>query len=151
MSISCSDCGASIPEEVAFCPGCGHTTQSIERADGKVGGLSERVAGALAYTLLAAIVFLFIQPYNTNRFVRFHSFQCIGFWLAFIVLIAALRIAGVLLFFVPMLGHLMVFLLSMIGMLGFVIMWGVLIVKALQGEMFELPLVGEYAEQQAAK
>jgi uncharacterized membrane protein len=36
-------------------------------------------------------------------------------------------------------------------MLGFVIMWGVLVVKALQGEMFELPLVGEYAERQAAK
>jgi uncharacterized membrane protein len=125
--------------------------QAVVRADGKVGGISERVAGALAYTMLAAIIFLLVAPYSSNRFVRFHSFQGIGFWLGFVVLMAGLRIVGVLLFFLPTLGHLLVFLLSMIAILGCVILWLVLVVKALQGEMLQLPLIGAYAESQAAK
>jgi uncharacterized membrane protein len=36
----------------------------------------------------------------------------------------------------------------MVVALAFFMIWVVLIVKALQGEMFKLPLVGEYAEQQ---
>jgi uncharacterized membrane protein len=35
--------------------------------------------------------------------------------------------------------------------LAFFIVWVVLIVKALQGEMFKLPLVGEFAERKAAE
>jgi hypothetical protein len=36
------------------------------------------VAGMLAYfTIIPAIIFLLIEPYNRNRFVRFHSFQCL--------------------------------------------------------------------------
>ena len=123
-----------------------------ERAQGTVGALPETVAGALAYcTIIPAIVFLFVEPYSKNRFVRFHSFQSIGLLLAGVVLGAALRVAGVLLFFVPLLGHLVVFLVSMVAGLGFAIIWVVVIVKALQGEMFKLPVVGEFAEQQAGK
>jgi len=123
-----------------------------ERAQGTVGALPETVAGALAYcTIIPAIVFLFVEPYSKNRFVRFHSFQSIGLLLAGVVLGAALRVAGVLLFFIPLLGHLVVFLVSMVAGLGFAIIWVVVIVKALQGEMFKLPVVGEFAEQQAGK
>lgn len=151
MSIPCPDCAVSMPEGAELCPSCGRATQPDERADGRVGGISERLAGALAYTLIAAIVFLLVDPYKKNAFVRFHSFQSIGFWLGFIMLIAGLRIAGVLLFFLPLVGHLLIFLLSMVVVLGFVILWVVLLVKALQGEIFLLPLVGEYSESQARK
>jgi len=34
--------------------------------------------------------------------------------------------------------------------IGFFVIWLVLVVKALQGERFRLPLVGDFAEQQAA-
>jgi uncharacterized membrane protein len=40
-------------------------------------------------------------------------------------------------------------LLSMVAILGFFVIWVVLIVKALQGEMLKLPLIGDYAEQQS--
>jgi uncharacterized membrane protein len=39
-------------------------------------------------------------------------------------------------------------LLSMVVSLGLLVIWVVLIVKALQGEMFKLPLIGEFAEHQ---
>ena len=123
----------------------------VERVQGTVGGLPETVAGALAYcTILPAIFFLLVEPYSRNRFVRFHSLQCIGLWLAALVIGAALRLAAFVLFFVPMLGHLVVVLLSMVVSLGFFVTWVVLIVKALQGERFELPLIGAFAERQSA-
>ena len=62
---------------------------------------------------------------------------------------ASLRVVGVLLFFIPVLGHLLVLLVSMVVSLAFFVVWVVLVVKALQGEMFKLPLVGEFAEGQA--
>jgi len=69
--------------------------------------------------------------------VRFHSFQCIGLWFAALVFGAALRVAGVLLFFVPLLGHLVVLLLSMVVSLGFFVIWVVMIVKSAAGRDVE--------------
>jgi uncharacterized membrane protein len=121
----------------------------VERARGTVGALPETLAGALAYfTIIPAIVFLLIEPYNKNRFVRFHSFQCIGLWLVVVVVGALLRVVGFIVFFIPMFGPLLVWLASGISVLGFLAVWAVLIVKALQGEMFKLPLTGDFAERQ---
>jgi uncharacterized membrane protein len=152
MSISCPQCAAAMPDTAAYCPGCGRAMRPVERARGTVGALPETVAGALAYcTIIPAIVFLFVEPYNKNHFVRFHSFQCIGVCLAGLVIGAVLRIVGFVLFFIPMLGHLLVWLLSMVVSLAFLAVWVVLIVKAMQGEMFKLAVVGDFAEQQSAR
>lgn len=124
---------------------------SVERAHGRVGVLPEGLAGALAYFFLPAIVFLLVEPYSRNRFVRFHSFQCIGVFLAAVVIGAVLRITGVVLSVIPALGNLLVWLVSLVVSLALVVTWVVLIVKALQGEMFKLPLIGEIAEQQATR
>jgi uncharacterized membrane protein len=151
MSISCPECGASMPDTAGFCPGCGQGMPPVERVQGNVGVLPRTIAGALAYcTIIPAIIFLLIEPYNRDRFVRFHSFQCIGFWLAALLIGAVLRAAAFLLFLVPLLGYLVVLLLSMATSLGLFVIWVVLIVKALQGEMFKLPVVGDFAERQAA-
>lgn len=150
MPISCPQCAASMPETAAYCPGCGRTMRPMERARGSVGALPETVAGALAYFLLPAIVFLLVEPYNKSRFVRFHSFQCLGVCLAGLVIGAMLRAAGFALFFIPALGRLLFLLVSMVVSLAFFAVWVVLIVKALQGEMFKLPLVGDFAERHTA-
>jgi uncharacterized membrane protein len=147
---ACPHCAAQMPETAAFCPGCGRSMQADARAQGKVGVLSEPVAGALAYfTFIPAIVFLFLQPYNRNRFVRFHSFQCLLLWGAAILLAIALKLAGLLLFIIPVLGPLLVVLVSAVVGLGTVVIWLVLVVKAFQGESYKLPLLGEYAARQA--
>ena len=150
MPISCPDCATPMPDTAAFCPGCGRAMRAPERAHGTVGVLPEIMAGALAYFLLPAIVFLFIEPYNKNRFVRFHSFQCIGLWLAGVVAGAILRVVGVVLFLIPLFGHLLIWLLSMVVSLALIMIWIVLVVKALQGEMYKLPLIGDFAERQAS-
>jgi uncharacterized membrane protein len=118
---------------------------------GTVGALPETIAGALAYCFVPAIVFLLIDPYKKNSFVRFHSFQSLGFFLSAVVLGAGLRVVSVALFFIPLLGPLFILLVSMLVGLAFFVIWVVLIVKALQGEMFNLPLIGDFAQRQAVK
>lgn len=149
---SCPHCAAQMPETAGFCPGCGRPMQTDARAEGKVGLLSEPVAGALAYfTFIPAIVFLVLNPYNRNRFVRFHAVQCLLLWGAGILLAIALKLAGLLLFIIPVLGPLLVVLISSVVGLGGVVIWLVLVVKAFQGVMFRLPLLGDLAVQHADK
>ena len=147
---SCPHCAAQMPATAAFCPGCGGPMPTTVSARGKVGILAENVAGGLAYlTFLPAILFLFLEPYRKNRFVRFHAVQCILLWLAAILLAVVLKLVGLLLFIVPVIGPLLVLIIDVLAVLAVLFLWLVLIVKALQGEMFKLPWLGEFAEQHA--
>ena len=126
--------------------------QTEERAQGKVGPLPEPIAGALAYfSFIPAIAFLVVEPYKKNRFVRFHSFQCLLLWGAAILGAIALKLAGLLLFIIPVLGPLLVVLVWTVVGFGAVVIWLVLVVKAFQGLMFRLPLLGDFAAQRAAQ
>lgn len=146
----CPHCAAQMPETAAFCPGCGRSMALASRAQGKVGVFPETVAGALAYlSFLPAGLFLLLDPYRRNRFVRFHSVQCIGFWVAVILLAVALKLLGMLLYIIPVLGPLVVVLLDMVAVLGAFVIWLVLMVKAYMGETFRLPWLGDFAEQHA--
>ena len=62
-----------------------------------------------------------------------------------VVVGALLRVVGFVVFFIPMFGPLLVWLVSGMVILAFFVVWVVLVVKALQGEMFKLPLVGDFA------
>ena len=149
MAISCSACGSPMPDDSAFCPGCGHG-KGASPPLGTTGGISDNIAGALAYvTIIPAIAFLLVEPFKRNRFIRFHSFQCVFLVLAAFVLGLALKFGLAVLILVPVLGQLMVLLISMVISIGCLIIWIVLIVKALQGEMFKIPFVGNLAEKQA--
>ena len=97
-----------MPDTAAFCPGCGRPMRAVERAQGTVGVLSRRVAGALAYCIIPPIIFLFVEPYSKDRFVRFHSVQCLALWGTVISLAIVLKLAGLLLFIIPVLGPLLV-------------------------------------------
>ncbi len=123
-----------------------HTT----RAQGRVGTLPENIAGALAYlTFIPATFFLAVSPHNRNRFVRFHSLQCLFFTLACLLIGGAIKLASLVLFFIPVLGPLLVVLISVVAALAAIVLWLVLVVKAFQGEMFMLPVLGFLAERQA--
>jgi uncharacterized membrane protein len=136
----CSACGAQIPAGATACPAC-----SRSAAAPAGGGLTDNVAGMLAYiTIIPAIIFLVMEPYNKSRFIRFHCFQCIFFWVAIVVLQIALGIMGSVpfMFFITFPLHFVVWL-------GSLAIWIVLLIKANQGQMYKLPVIGDIAEKQA--
>ena len=101
-------------------------------------GLADNVAGTLAYvTILPAILFLILEPYNKRPFVRFHSFQCI----CMAVVAFALSVIAI----VPLLG----WLIAVAGDLTLLVFWIMCMVKAYQGELWKVPILGNYAENLA--
>jgi uncharacterized membrane protein len=146
MAGFCSACGAAMPDGAVACPACGKAKDAAAApAAASTGGMTDNVAGLLAYiTIIPSIIFLVMEPYNKNRFIRFHSFQNIFFCVAWIVLWIALSIIAQ----IPVLGWLTLIIWPLIGLGGFIV-WIVLILKAYQGQMFKLPVIGDMAAKQA--
>jgi len=111
--------------------------------------MTDNVAGALCYITIVGIVFLLIEPYNKNRFVRFHAFQSIFFCVAVI----AFEIVWTIL--ATVLAHISFGLVSIIGLLGLVVYLGILaawiflVFKAYSNQEFKLPVIGDLAAKQA--
>ena len=112
-------------------------------------GLSDNAAGAIAYlTIIPAIVFLVVEPFNKKSYVRFHSFQCIFLCVAAIVLDIAF---GILLTIVAMMMPLAffgLFLWPLVNLFWLAVVV-ICIVNAYQGKRFKLPIIGNLAEKQA--
>jgi len=141
----CPNCGTQIAEGAA-CPKCARAVASSGSATPPGGGLTDNVAGALAYvTIIPAIVFLVLEPYNKKRFIRFHSFQCLFFAVAWTVLWIALRFVAQ----IPFLGWATIVLWPLVSLAGLII-WIILVMKAYQGQTFKLPVIGDMAEKQTS-
>lgn len=142
----CSGCGAQLPENAVACPACGRATGSAApAAPTSAGGLTDNVAGMLAYvTIIPAIIFLVLEPYNRKPFIRFHSFQSIFFCVAIVALQIGLSIIGM----TPFLALLTIPLHAVVA-LGALAIWIVLLLKAYQGQMFRLPIIGDMSAKQA--
>jgi uncharacterized membrane protein len=108
----------------------------------------DNLIAALAYvTFIPASIFVLIEPFKRNRFVRFHAFQSIFLTVATILAAIAMRILYSVLTVIPVVGYLLAWLVIPVALLGVGILWVVLLVKALQGETFKLPLIGNLAER----
>ena len=144
----CSECGTQVADGVQFCTACGKPIGARPAggaATAPAGGLADNVAGLLAYlTIIPAIIFLVIEPFNRNRFVRFHAFQCLFIAATGFILGIALSIIG----FIPVV-NLMVLFLAPIVWIGILIMVILCMVRAYQGQKFKLPVIGDMAEKQA--
>jgi uncharacterized membrane protein len=148
----CSSCGAQIADGVTTCPACaGRAAATVPAvATANAGGMADNVAGMLAYiTIIPSIIFLVMEPYNKNRFVRFHSFQNLFFVGALIVCWIAFTILSMMLAFVPILGHIIIALCWFAVAVGSFVVWIIMLLKANQGQMWKLPVIGDMAEKQA--
>jgi uncharacterized membrane protein len=106
-----------------------------------------QVVAALAYLLglVTGIIFLYLEPYDKDEFVRFHARQSIAFSIAWFVINIVL---GVFIAVLPFgLGRLLAGLQELIN-LGLAIMWIFLMYKAYSGVKFKIPFVGDFAEKQ---
>src|SRR5271169_2184240 len=96
----CAKCGASLSEGAAFCGACGSRVAAAQapRTRAPAGnGQSARGASfdkpipsngaaALAYLVgfITGIIFLVIEPYKRDSYVRFHAFQSIFLSVAYV-------------------------------------------------------------------
>lgn len=105
--------------------------------------LKPNIAAMLCYPLsfISGILFLVLTPYNRDRFIRFHAWQSIFFFLAILGLSLALRLLPWPFDWMS----LSVFRLLALGGTG----W--LMYKAYRNEWFKLPLIGDWAENQTSK
>jgi len=98
-------------------------------------GLNQNVAGLLCYLAgwITGLIFFLIE--KENRFVRFHAMQSI-------ITFGSLTVLSIIFGFMPLLWILM----PILGILQ-LILWVILMVKAYQGELFKLPMIGDIAEK----
>jgi uncharacterized membrane protein len=113
--------------------------------------MPNNVAATLCYALgiITGILFLFLEPYNRDRAIRFHAWQSILTFGGMFVLQIALSIIGVI---ASQILGVLGLLISLVGLgLSLVTLglWVFLMYKAYQGEKFSLPIVGPMAEQKA--
>lgn len=103
-------------------------------------GIDSKLVGLLCYMGVFVTGFLFLALEKRSTFVKFHAMQSIFFS-------AALLIINIVLGFIPIIGW---FLGVLLAPLSFVL-WIALMLLALQGRWFKLPIIGDMAEQQASK
>jgi uncharacterized membrane protein len=142
----CNRCGTQIADGATVCPACASRAASAPAPPpAATAGLNDTAAGMLAYvTFIPAIIFLVLEPYNRNRFVRFHSFQCIFICAASLLAHIALGIVSAIPFFI-----LLTFPLHGLVSLATLILLIFMALKANQGQMYKLPVIGDMAEKQA--
>jgi uncharacterized membrane protein len=176
----CQVCGTGLPDGSPTCTACGATqgvapppppppadpiagsypgpipgsypNPMPSAAPMPVAGFTPNVAGALAYLLgfITGILFLVIEPFRTDRFVRFHAFQSIFAnlaWIAFWIVwqVVTLTLAA----FTH--GFLFIILapVNLLLALGGLCLWIYLMYSAYQGKTFQLPIIGPLAAAQA--
>jgi uncharacterized membrane protein len=147
----CQTCGAAFADGATFCPSCSARSQAMA-SPAAASGLTANTAAALAYLagIITGILFLVIDPYKRDGFVRFHAFQSIFFNIAWIVLWMAWMIVGLVLGAVTKgLFFILQVPIDLVLMVGGFALWVFLMYSAYQGKMPRLPVIGALAAKQA--
>ena len=166
----CHSCGANLESDTRFCQSCGSSTEPMAVVSVPAAGNSSstvafpapanagskamdtNVVGALTYLagFITGIIFLVLDPYKSNSFVRFHAFQSIFFNIAWIAFwFVWMIVSSVLTRLTAGLFGLISIPLSLIFTFGGFLLWLFLMYQAYQQKLFKLPLVGKFAAQNA--
>ena len=110
-------------------------------------GLSDNTIAAIAYfTPFIPFFFLTIQRYNKRPYVRFHAWQSLLFNIFAIALGYAL---AYILLFLRAFGPYVVTGLVCLLALAAVLLWLWCVFCAMTGKRFKLPIIGDWADEQA--
>jgi uncharacterized membrane protein len=150
----CQSCGKALSVGAANCGYCGASSGSSAAVAtaAPASGMTSNAAGALAYLagFITAIVFIVVDPYKRDPFVRFHAFQSlffnlawIGFWIVWAILglVLSALTKGIFFFIQTPVDRL--------RMLGGFFLWAYLMYSAYQGKTFRIPIIGALAAKQA--
>jgi uncharacterized membrane protein len=101
-------------------------------------GMEPNLAALLSYVagVVTGIIFWVIE--KDSSYVKFHAMQSI-------ILFGGWFVLYIILGFIPAIG----WIIQMIGGLGILVLWILLMIKSYNGERFKLPVIGDIAERQA--
>lgn len=163
---ACAKCGSVVSDGTSFCSVCGSPIPGvgspvapppppppIAPMGAASAGMTSNVAGALAYLfgLVTGIIFLVLDPYKRDPFVRFHAFQSIFLNVALIIF--GIVWSNIIVMGLLSLGFLWT-IFSLIGTLvylAFFLLWLFLMYRAYNNETYKIPVIGDIAAKQAAK
>jgi uncharacterized membrane protein len=113
-------------------------------------GLTSNVAGALAYVLglITGLVFLVLEPYKRDRFVRFHAMQSILFSVAAIAFSIAWSILVDIMINITGWAAVALTPIGLVISLGFFLFWLFLMYQAYSRREFRIPIIGAIAAKQ---
>ncbi|MGH9579303.1 MAG: DUF4870 domain-containing protein [Terriglobales bacterium] len=98
---------------------------------------------------IIAVVWLLIEPYKNDKFIRFHAFQAIGLVVAAVGLSIVSVILSIVLAFIPYVGPIVALILWPVVYLAIFAAWLFLMYKAYNNETWQLPVIGPFAAKQA--
>lgn len=140
----CTNCGTEMPVSVRFCAHCGAPQPAAHSVDSHdfLSGISDRAACILCYVpmfgIAACIVFLIAQRFRRNYRVRFHAFQGLYLFVAWLIVDSA--VPGLFYGF----GHPEHVLYGFLK-LGLIIAWIYMLVQTSQQRDVRLPILGDLA------
>jgi len=115
-------------------------------------GITPRTASLLCYVPMAgwicAIIVLATERFRTNQVVRFHAFQGLYLFVAWLLIDMVL---SPLLFFPGVDGFPLRRMLTACLHLGVYAAWIFMIIKVAKDEMYKLPLLGELADRSVSE
>jgi uncharacterized membrane protein len=129
-------------------------TRDGAKVAGSSSGLPPNIAAALSYAFGApsGALFLFLEPFRSNAFVRFHALQSIFFTVASAIFAITWTIATEV-FEAITGGFLITLIIPIDGLLTLagIGYWVSLMYRACAGDQYQVPILGRLAERQANK
>jgi uncharacterized membrane protein len=113
--------------------------------DGETRKPQANVIAALAYLafFVSGVIFLYLEPYNQDEFIRFHARQSIGFSLAWIAISIVFAV------FVAVMPHgigaLLGFFQTLID-IALAVYWVFLMYEAYNGERYRIPELADIVD-----
>ena len=161
----CAKCGVGLTEGSGFCGSCGtavgtqsaevsaipNSAQIIAAPTAPGTGLTMNLAAALSYVLgaITGVIFLVLDPYKADRFVRFHAMQSVLFSVACVIVSIVWSIGvGIL---VSIVGYWVLTIdvpLRLLFGLGIFLLWLYVIFQAYSQREYRIPWIGDIAAKQ---
>lgn len=143
----CSQCGSQVDATDVFCAKCGARQPSAPlRPADPFASITPRTASILCYIpglgWICSIIVLASERFRTNRVVRFHAFQGLYLFVAYLIDDWVLK---PMFFAIP---HVHIYGIIQVALLCMSVF---MIIKASHDEAYALPIIGELAEKSVSE
>lgn len=152
----CTQCGKQISDDARYCPGCGSAqggasaSPSSAPASGAkfLDNMNPRTAAILCYIpvigWIPCVILLAAQRFQRDRTVRFHAFQGLYLFVAWLLVDRAIG---------PVIRAMPFDNLGLIGLMKLALVgaWVFMLIKTSNNEDYRLPVFGELADRSIAE